>query len=213
MELEVINQYILKILIAARPRDSIRAIAMRIKVSYGWTHKWMQSLIRIGAFSAVKNRVILQEKHPFYQDTMGYVKRVFGQDVSFYYNVLEFFGIAYAFTKTDAVFVWTKGGYNISRSRDFYPVFIKIASADKELFDFYCKKIGAQVNSDQGVFFRPEYVSKVKFELCDGVPVDSLQETIKFMRQNIYNFQPALEMTREMYHEGPKIKYQEAARA
>ena len=42
--------------------------------------------------------------------------------------------------------------------------------------------------------------------------VDSLNEAISFMKSNIYNFEPALEMINEMYPEGKglRIKYREA---
>jgi len=41
------------------------------------------------------------------------------------------------------------------------------------------------------------------------MPVESLNETIRFMQENIYNFQPALEMIQEMYNKQLKVKYKE----
>lgn len=209
MDLETINPYTMKILIAARPVDSIRAIAGRIGASYGWTYKWARSLVRTGVFSEHKNRIVLNDQHSFYQETMNYIRHAFGQDVGFHYAALAWFGIHYQFTMTDAVFVWTRGGYNIGRSKEYYPIFIKVLAADKDWFEYYCKKLGMRAGA--GVFYQTEYVDAITPAFCGNIPVDSLQDTIKFMQRHVYNFQPALEMVRATYHQGPRMKYREVA--
>jgi hypothetical protein len=43
----------------------------------------------------------------------------------------------------------------------------------------------------------------------DDVYVDSLTKTIQFMQKNIYNFEPALEIIKEMYKKKIKVRYKE----
>lgn len=209
MKMEVINPYVLKIFIAARREDSIRAISKRINLSYGWTYKWIQDLEELGAFKLTRMKTYLNENNEFYKKTLKYANGVLSNDVRFYYNALALFGITYCFTKTDAVFIWTKGGYNIARYKEFYPIFIKIKAKDKELFEGYCKKLSLSANKKAGIFYQVAYLDEFYIDYCDGIPVDSLEETIHFMKKNIYNFEPALEMIKEMYKKRIKAEYKE----
>jgi len=197
MEIDVLNPYVMKIIISAREQDSINLISKRINLSYGWTYNWIKKLIKIGVFKESKLRLILNKNNKFYINTLEYIKKNFSKDINFYYSVLSLFGIKYCFTKTDAVFVWTKGGYNIARYKDFYPIFIKIRKDDLEIFRYYCKKLNLKINSKRNVFYSIEILEDFKIEYLNKIPVDSLKDTIKFMKKYIYNFQPALEMISE----------------
>ena len=210
MKMALINPYVVKIVIAAREEDSIRAISQRIQLSYGWTYKWMHDLAKIGVFRLTKTKVYINKKNEFYRKIMNFIKGVLAKDVSSYYDVLALFGIKYCFTKTDAVFMWTKGGYNIARYKEYYPIFIKIKKEDKAIFEKYCKKLQLNIQKKEGIFYVIEYVDKIEISFVDNIPVDSLDETIKFMEKNKYNFEPALEMIKEMYKKKIKVKYKEA---
>ena len=153
MKIELVNPYVLKILISARKEDSIRAISKRINLSYGWTYKWIQELSNLGIFKLTRTKAYLNENNQYYKRTLKYIKDILTNNVHFYYTVLNLFGIGYCFTKTDAVFIWTRGGYNIARYRDFYPIFIKIKIKDKELLEDYCKKLNLSINKKRGIFY------------------------------------------------------------
>lgn len=209
MNLELINPYVLKILIAARKEDSIKAISDRISLSYGWTYKWMQDLAKLGVFKLTRMKAFLNENSQFYKKTLRYIKEILSKDVRFNYDALSLFGIDYCYTETDAVFIWTRGGYNIARYKNFYPIFIKVKKKDKKLFEEYCKRLNLSINKKSGVFYKPIFMDDFKVGYNEGIPVDSLKETITFMEENIYNFEPALEMIKEMYKEKIKIKYKE----
>lgn len=209
MELETINPYVMKILIAARDEDSINSISKRIKLSFGWTYKWINELTKIGVFKATRMKLFLNKENEFYKKTIKYIRDNFSNDISFNYSVLSLFGIKYCFTKTDAVFVWTKGGYNIARYREFYPIFIKIKKEDYPFFKEYSKRIGLKEGAKKGIFYNVEIVDDFEVSYCEDIPVDSLKETALFMQKNIYNFEPALEMIKEMYHLKIKVKYKE----
>ena len=210
MEIDIINQYVIKIIIAAKKHDSINAISKRIKLSYGWTYKWVKNLAKMGVFNGSKSRLELNQENSFYRYTLKYIKKNFSNDINFYYTALDLFGIKYCFTGTDAVFTWTKGGYNIARFKDYYPVFIKIKKDNLKIFKEYCKKLDLKINHKTGVFYSVEVLDDFDVSYSDKIPVDSLDLTISFMKKYIYNFQPALEMIKDMYGKKIKIKYKES---
>jgi len=209
MNLALINPHMLKILIAAKKEDSIRAISDRIGLSYGWTYRWIQDLAPLGVFTLTRMKTYLHEDNPFYKRTIRYIKEVLSSNVQFYYEVLALFGVDYCFTQTDAVFVWTKGGYNIARYKEFYPIFIKIKTKDRELFERYCKRLHLPIHKKRGIFYQVTYLDDFDVEYCDGIPVDGLEETISFIKKNRYNFEPALEMIKEMYKKDIRVRYKE----
>ncbi len=209
MRIELLNPYVIKILISIRREDSIRSISKRIGLSYGWTHKWAGELIKEGILKEKWRGVVLQENNKSYKKILNFVKEALN-DIRFYYAALGLFGIEYCYTKTDSVYVWTEGRYNIARYKEYYPVFVKIKEKDYPLFLEYCKRLSLNINSKKGVFYSPEIVKDFKCIKKDNSCVETLDSTIEFMKENIYNFQPALEMIKEMYHKKINIKYKEA---
>jgi DNA-binding Lrp family transcriptional regulator len=208
MNLETINPYVLKILIAARKEDSVIGISKRIGLSFGWTYKWVKELIKEGILKEKWRGIILQEDNKSYKKILNFIKEI--QDIRFYYSALSLFGVRYCFTKTDAVYIWTEGRYNIARYREFYPIFIKIKKEDYPILLQYCKKLNLKVKARKGVFYVPEVLKDFKCVKKNDLLVEPLDETIEFMEKNIYNFQPALEMIQEMYGRRLGIKYKEA---
>ena len=208
MKIETINPYVIKILISLRKEDSISSISKRIGLSYGWTNKWINELIKEGILKEKWRGVVLQEDNESYKNILKFIKENL-KDINFYYSVLRLAGIEYCFTKTDAVYVWTEGRYNIARYKEYYPIFIKIKKIDYPVFLAYCKKLGLRINSTQGVFYNVEILEGFEFVKKNDFLVEPLNDTINFMQNNIYNFEPALEMINEMYNKKLKVKYKE----
>jgi len=209
MNINTINPHVIKILISVRENDSISSISKRIGLSYGWTHKWVVELVKEGILKEKWRGVVLQKDNKSYKEILKFIRNNISP-TSLYYSVLNLFGIEYCFTKTDAVYFWTEGRYNIARYREYYPVFIKIRYEDYPVFLWYCKKLHLKINAKNGVFYFPEIVNKLDFRKKGGYSIEPLDETIAFMKKNIYNFEPALEMINEMYKKKLNIKYKEA---
>lgn len=208
MNIDAINPHVIKILISVRENDSISSISKRIGLSYGWTHKWVSELIKEGILKEKWKGVVLQGKSRSYQEILKFIRNNLSE-TSLYYSVLSLFGIEYCFTKTDAVYFWTNGRYNIARYREYYPIFIKIRCEDYPIFLWYCKKLSLKINSKKGVFYSPEISDKFRFVKKGASLIEPLNETIAFMNKNVYNFEPALEMIDEMYKKRLNIKYKE----
>lgn len=208
INIETLNPYVIKILISARQNDSISAISSRIGLSYGWTQKWVGELIKEGIFKEKWRGVVLQEDNKSYISILKFIRNSLSE-TGLYYSALNLMGINYCFTKTDAVYFWTEGRYNVARYKEFYPIFININRKDYKMFEWYCKKLKLKVNLKRGVFYSPEILKDFKFVDKSGYSIEPLDNTIQFMKKNIYNFEPALEIIYEMYKKGLNIKYRE----
>ena len=208
MKIETLNPHVIKILISLRKEDSISSISKRINLSYGWTHKWVNELVKEGILKEKWRGVVLNEKNKSYKIIIKFLKESLNK-ISFYYSALQLFGIEYCFTKTDAVYVWTEGRYNIARYKEHYPIFIKIKDKDYDIFLEYCRRLGLKINSNKGVFYNVEIVEEIKAIKKNNFYVEPLEKTIDFMQENIYNFEPALEMIKEMYNKKLNIRYKE----
>ena len=208
MKIETINPYVIKILISLRKEDSISSISKRISLSYGWTNKWVNELIKEGILKEKWRGIVLNEKNKSYKKIISFIKDNLNE-INFYYSALQLFGIDYCLTKTDAVYIWTEGRYNIARYKGYYPIFIKIKKRDYSIFLEYCKRLGLKINSNKGFFYVVEVVGDIKAVKKNNFYVDSLEETIDFMQENIYNFEPALEMIKEMYNKKLDVRYKD----
>jgi len=124
----------------------------------------------------------------------------------------------YAFTGPDAVFFWTKGGYQVNRFFGFYPIHLKVEKRDlsgwKRFFVLNRQKFYVEGQSLRQTLFGVFYVlyPEVEFEVeeVNGFCVSPLTETVKFCQGHIYSYEPALEMLDEMYNLGLRIQYMEA---
>lgn len=208
MDIETLNPHIIKILIAVREKDSISSISKRINLSYGWTHKWIKELIKEGILKETWRGIILEKDNRLYKEILKFIRKNISE-ATLYYSVLNLFGIKYCFTKTDAVYVWAEGRYNVARYKEFYPIFIKIKKDNYPMFLWYCKKLNLKINAKKGIFYKPEIIQDFNFIKKEEYLVEPLNETIKFMKENIYNFQPALEIIGEMYNKKVNTKYKE----
>lgn len=134
------------------------------------------------------------------------------------YNLLKEASMSYALTGPDAVFLWTKGGYQVDRFFGFYPIHLKVKRNELERWRkfFSPRKQRFQVNGQPlretlfGLFYVLYPEVDFRADEIGGFNVIPLKETVDFCQRNIYSFEPALEMLDEMYDLGLKVTYKEA---
>ena len=201
-----------KIVLAASEGDSIRRVAQKVDGTYSWVYTWIERLEAIDIVERTDGiRVTAPEVRDGYARLMETIARQTSPSVDEAYVVPHFAEMDFAYTKIDAVYVWTHGGYQIARGGDAYPVFMQINDADIEqwrsFFDRYDipSVIGERddtvvEDTDDAVYYTvypttdpsdPEWVA--------GNPVISLSETIEYMQEYRWNFEPALEMVGDEY--------------
>jgi hypothetical protein len=133
------------------------------------------------------------------------------------YEILNEAGMDYALTGPDAVFFWTRGGYQVDRFFGFYPIHLKVKKNDlakwKKFFSSRKQRFHVKGQSIKETFFGVFYVlyseADFKAEKVEAFRVDPLEETVRFCRSKIYSYEPALEMLDEMYDLGLKVEYKE----
>lgn len=133
------------------------------------------------------------------------------------YEFLSRAELPYALTNVDAVYAWTRGGYNADRFFGFYPVHIKVTRADvpkwrKALADNGWKSIMSGERPREtlfGLFFMLYPEEKIKAERVGSLKAVPLDVTVEFCKNNPFTFEPALEMLDEEYHLGLGVKYRE----
>lgn len=134
------------------------------------------------------------------------------------YELVREAGMDYAFTGPDAVFFWTKGGYNVDRFFAFYPIHLKVVETDLEGWKGFFRSRGRRfhVNGEpvKETLFGTFYILYPErgFEAgeVEGFKVVPLDETVEFCRKNVYSYEPALEMLDRMYGLGLNVKYKES---
>ena len=201
-----------KIVLAASEGDSIRRIAQKIDGTYSWVYTWVERLEEIDVVERADGiRVTAPEVRDGYAELMASIARQTSSGVEESYVIPHFAGMDFAFTKIDAVYVWTHGGYQVARGGDAYPVFIQVHDADVkqwqsffERYDIPCV-IGERDDSvvegaEKSVYYSVyPTTDRIDPEWVEGDPVVPLSETIEYMQEYQWNFEPALEMVADEY--------------
>lgn len=214
--LELINPYIAKILIAAKDKDSIRGISKKINESYGWTYKWVLELERIGVLKRKKQQVFVNKNNSFYKRAVAFIKYSLKDKLNLTdaYLLPNLSGLDYAFAETDSVFVWTKGAYNIARSKSSYPIFIEALEKNKDAWEKYFLDLGIKYlfrkQRKKGIYYVISLATNIEKEHCGEIPVWPLSKTVEWAKKYSFNFQPALEILEEMYNLKISVKYKES---
>jgi hypothetical protein len=129
--------------------------------------------------------------------------------------LLEEFPLDFAFCGSDAVSIWTKGGYNTGGNRFIQPVNIAVRERDLYGWRLYLEGLGKPYTiegmpnkeSFAGAVFVLHPAKRLKIAEKDGMPVMPLEDTIKMCRDNPYVYEPALEMFDRMYGTKTGVKY------
>jgi len=122
------------------------------------------------------------------------------------YEVLKKANLKYALTDEDAVFLWTRGGYNVGRFFGRYPIHIDVEKKDVKSWMKFFEGNKSRYTIENmpaketwfGVFYCLHPNGHVKSTEMGGFSVLPLEDTVKFCRENIYTYNPALEMLTSM---------------
>lgn len=212
----VVNPHVAKIALALEEGDSILRISEKIGSSYGWTYKWIKKLEELGVINQdevglrIADWGLIEE---FRSLAKSVLKRKMKLEDA--YLLPNFSGMRYAFTKTDAVFIWTKGGYQIGRSKRDYPIFIKVLEGDlkywKNFFKDFSVDYSVEKRTGEGIHFVMFPERNFKSEWVGNSYVIPLEETVEWAKKYECNFQPGLEMLDELHDLGLGIKYRKGA--
>lgn len=202
-----------KIALALKDGDSILSISRRTGASYGWTHKWIGRLEEVGALESKRGSGMKIKDREFIEEFRELARSILRRrlELKDAYLLPNFSRMKYAFTETDAVFIWTKGGYQVGRSKSNYPIFIEVLDRDlkrwREFFKEFSVDFGVGERREEGIHFVLYPKKDFKSEWLENASVIPLKETINWAEKHEFSFQPALEMLDEMYELGPSAEY------
>jgi hypothetical protein len=205
---ETLDETAAQVVLAVEEGDSIRRVAQRIQTPYETVRlavneleatgylKYDQGLTAID--TSVQNAAL---------ELVTTSARVSPPSIEEAYIIPHFSDCPFAFTHIDAVYVWTRGGYQIARGPDDYPLFLAVAEEDvgdwKAFFGAFDiatafeRQPSDTISGLLQVVLYPQ--SELDIELVNGYPVIPREETIDYMEEHFASFQPALEMLDQMY--------------
>lgn len=125
------------------------------------------------------------------------------------YVVPQFGDWPFAFARIDAVYVWTRGGYQVGRDPDDYPLFLAVREQDLDAWEPFFESFELPTAFErQPVDEIPGRLQIVldpqpglEIDHVDGYPVIPRKETIEYVRDHDAQFQPALAMLDRMYND------------
>lgn len=222
--MEYMDKTAAKIMLAISPGDSIRRVAQKIGGSYSWVYDWIERLEDAG-FLRRDDGVYVDdyEIRQRYHDIMAAFARKIPPSIEEGYIIPHFAGMDFAYTRIDAVYVWTHGGYQITRGHDDYPIFIQVHDHEVErwiaFFDAFGIPVSVRDRADPDTHEAAVYyvliptADGITREWVDGNPVIPLDDTIAHMMDYRVNYEPALEMIADEYdrdieasHEDPRLQ-------
>jgi hypothetical protein len=203
---DFMNPTAAKIVLAAQRDDSINRISDKIGTSYSWVYDWIGRLADAQIISNTDNgiRVCDYEMRRRYEEMMGalYSRDDISQEDA--YVIPHFAGLEFAYTKIDAAYVWTHGGFQIARSHNDYPVFIEVHECDVDRWIEFFERFGvvttvnerpdaADVDGSVHYVLFPQ-TTGIDTNWVDGNPVIPLDDAVSQMMENRPAYEPALEM-------------------
>jgi hypothetical protein len=206
---EIFDGTVAKVLMATDPGDSIRRISQKIDEPYETVRQKVKHLEEKEAINTEDGVHIVApavEKTAYQSATAG--ARLSPPSIEEAYVIPHFADHDFAFTRIDAVYVWTHGGYQVARSPDDYAIFLAVDKPVEYWINFF-EDFGLPANEkrqrveevDGTVQIVLEKRDELQTEWIEGKPVIPLNETVEYMKDNFAHFQPALETVDEMYDE------------
>lgn len=197
-----------QVVLAVEEGDSIRSVAQRIQTPYETVRLAVNELEAAGYVEYDNGLTVVDNSiQDAALELMSASARVSPPSIEEVYVLPHFGDWPFAFTRIDAVYVWTQGGYQIARSPDDYPLFLAVTDENVEdweaffdSFDIPTSFERQPVESISGsiqVILYPQ--SELDVEWVEGYPVIPRTETIDYMEEHYAQFQPALEMLDRMY--------------
>ncbi|GAB6879354.1 hypothetical protein JCM17823_16280 [Halorubrum gandharaense] len=205
---EVLDDTAARVILVIERGDSIRRVAQTLHTPYETVNQAVNQLADAGfvryddGLSVVDDRV----KDAAYE-LVAASANVSPPSISESYVLPQFGDRPFAFTRVDAVYVWTQGGYQVGRNPDDYPLFLAIREQDRSAWEEFFDSFNLpttferkpQENFKTPLQFVLEPRPSLDINYVDGYPVIPRAETIDYMRENYAQFQSAFAMLDRLY--------------
>jgi len=219
---EPFDETAVRVLLAVNPGDSIRTVAQHLHTPYETVRQTVNQLEDAGYLRYDDGLFVTDDGVvEVARDLLATSTAVNPPSIEEAYVLPQFGEWPFAFTRVDAVYVWTQGGYQVSRDPDDYPLFLAVREQDIKSWQGFFERFGITTGFERRSADAFEGSLQVVLEECstvnpdhvEGYPVISRSETIAFMRENYATFQSALAMLDRMYNDlDLDVAYRESER-
>lgn len=219
---EVFDDTAAQVVLAVEPGDSIRRVAHRLQTPYETVRQAVNRLEEAnyldydGGLSVTDQRV-----REAARELVAASARVSTPSIEEAYVLPQFGDWPFAFSRIDAVYIWTQGGYQVGREPDDYPLFVAVREEDVEQWIDYFEQFGLPTAFERQPRDRLDGPLQIVLDPrpdldpvdVEGYPAVSRVETIEYMRDNYAQFQSALSMLDRMYDDiDLGVSYRESER-
>ena len=211
-----------RVLLAVNPGDSIRTVAQHLHTPYETVRQAVNQLEDAGYLRYDDGLFVTDDRvRKAARDLLATSAAVNPPSIEEAYVLPQFGDWPFAFTRIDAVYVWTQGGYQVGREPDDYPLFLAVREKDVDAWQRFFEQFGIPTGFER----RPEDSFEGPLQVVlnersvlnpnhvEGYPVISRHETIAFMQEHYATFQSALAMLNRMYDDlSLGVSYRESER-
>jgi hypothetical protein len=220
---EILDETTAQIILAIESGDSIRRVAQHLQTPYETVRQAVNRLEDAGYVHYDDGLSVVDEKvRDAARDLIAASASVSPPSIEEAYVLPQFGHWPFAFTRIDAVYVWTQGGYQVGRDPDDYPLFIAVREQDVDAWEAFFDSFDLPSAFDRQP--RDDHAGPLQIVLesrssldvnhVEGYPVIPRAETIEYMRENYTQFQSALAMLDRMYEDlDLGVTYRETERA
>ena len=211
-----------QVLLAVTPGESIRQVAHHLRTPYETVRQTVNELEDAG-YLRYDDGLFITNDHvrEAARDLLATSAAVNSPSIEEAYVLPQFGDWPFAFTRVDAVYVWTHGGYQVGRNPDDYPLFLTVREQDIEAWQGFFERFGIPTgferrsteSFDGSLQVVLEERPAVNPDHVEGYPVVPRSETIEFMQDHCATFQSALAMLDRMYDDlDLDVAYRESER-
>jgi DNA-binding Lrp family transcriptional regulator len=205
---EVLDDTAAQVLLGVESGDSIRRLAHHLHAPYETVRLAVNRLEDAG-YLEYDGGLAVTDDHvrDAACELVAASARVSPPSIDEAYVIPQFGEWPFAFTRIDAVYVWTQGGYQVGRDPDDYPLFLAVREQDVDAWEAFFESFGLPtaverqpgdaIEGSLQIVLDPQ--PTLDIERVEGYPVVSREETITYMREHSAQFQSALAMLDRMY--------------
>ncbi|EMA48592.1 helix-turn-helix domain-containing protein [Halococcus salifodinae] len=219
---EVLDDVTAQVLLAIESGDSIHRVAQHLQRPYETVRQAVNRLEAAGyvdyhdGLSVVDSRV-----RNAACELVAASAGVSPPSIEEAYVIPQFGEWPFGFTRIDAVYVWTRGGYQVGRAPEDYPLFLSVREQDVDDWVEFFESFGLPVAFERQprdrlteplqIVLDPH--RSLDIDHVEGYPVIPRDDTIEYMREHYAQFQSALAMLDRMYEDlDLGVAYQETER-
>ena len=219
---EILDDTAAQVILAIESGDSIRRVAQHLHTPYETVR---QAVIRLEDAGYIRYddglSVVDDSVRDAARKLVAVSAGVSPPSIDEAYAIPQFGDWPFAFTRIDAVYVWTQGGYQVGRDPEDYPLFLTVREQDVDAWEAFFESFDIPTAFERQpreelagplqIVLEPQ--SSLDMEDVEGYPVIPREETIAYMREHYAQFQSALAMLDRMYEDlDLGVAYREAER-